>query len=262
MPHELQLVFAYSGNGPRLYEYFCSCEAWSWQAAEFNQIVGNLCPHQFDKFFDYKSFFNARKYPEMNLGELLTELYTAIARSRGKDIFVEQTPWYGQRLDIMIDLFPEAKFIHMIRDGRDVALSFARTPWWHDSPVENLNRWQYEVNKIAQDASRLLGDGQYVEVRYEDFVIDPVVHVTRVLDFLGVAFETEMLLPENLVDYSAYQKPNMSEHTSSEFNKWCAKKENAVFSDNVFGWKRSAPESFSDIADQTRATLKRFGYEA
>lgn len=262
VPHELQLVFGYSSNGPRLYEYFSTAEVRAWQASDFIKVVSNLCPHQFDKYFDYKAFFNARKYPEKDLGVLLSDLYFAIARSKGKDFFLEQTPWYGQRLDIMNGLFPEAKFIHMVRDGRDVALSFARTPWWNDSPIENLERWQCEVSRIADDATRLLGKSRYLEVRYEDFVRDPKTLVSRILDFLGLSFEREMLLPENLIDYSVYRKTNMTGHMSTEFNKWNEQKDKAVFADNVFGWKRSAPELFDDISSRTRTTLSRFGYEA
>lgn len=261
VPHELQLVFGYSGNGPRLYEYYSTTEVQAWQASDFIKVVTNLCPHQFSKFFDYEDFFNKRKYPENDLSALLFDLYSLIARSKGKDVFLEQTPWYGQRLDIMTELFPEAKFIHMVRDGRDVALSFARTPWWHDTPGENLERWQHEITKIADDAAQLLSGSRYLEVRYEDFVGDPAVQVTRVLDFLGLPFEKDMLLTNNLIDYSVYRKTNMSGHTSNEFNKWSEKKNMVVFAENAFGWRRVAAESFSDISDQTRLTLRRCGYE-
>lgn len=262
VPHELQLVFGYSGNGPRLYEYFATGEARDWRASDFVKKVGELCPHQFDEFFDYESFFNARNYPEEGLGAMLSDLYSAIARSRGKDMLVEQTPWYGQRLDIMKALFPEAKFIHMIRDGRDVAISFARTPWWHDNPAENLERWQQEVNKIASDALQLLDKTHYLEIRYEDFVEDPESNVRRIIDFLGLVYESEMLVPENLIDYTIYRKRDMSAHMSNAFNKWSAERDKPVFADNIYGWKRSSPELFNAISHQARESLRRLGYDA
>lgn len=262
VPHELQLIFGYSGNGPRLYEYFATAEAQTWQAPDFIKVVSNLCPHRFEKFFDYQEFFNAREYPEKDLSLLLSDLYSATAKSKGKDFFLEQTPWYGQRLDLMNELFPEAKFIHIIRDGRDVALSFARTPWWHDSSTDNLERWGNEVSKIADDAKKILETHRYLEIKYEEFVLAPEVHTSRVLNFLGFSFEDGMLLPEKLIDYSVYRKMKMDSHMSSEFNKWNKQKKKAVFADNVFGWKRSNPEMFNDMSDQTRAALRRFGYEA
>lgn len=262
VPHELQLIFGYSGNGPRLYEYFSKGEASTWGASDFIKVVASLCPHKFEEFFDYHTFFNTRDYPEKNLSLLLSDLYTATAKSKSKDIFLEQTPWYGQRLDIMNELFPEAKFIHIIRDGRDVALSFARTPWWHDSPSENIARWQYEVSKIADEAKEILGDHRYLEVRYEDFVLDPETHTSRVLGFLGLSFEPAMFFPENLIDYSVYRKIDMSGHMSREFNTWNAQRGNAVFSDNVFGWKRTSHALFHDLSESTRSTLARFGYDA
>lgn len=261
VPHELQLIFGYSGNGPRLYEYFSKKETNSWRAHDFIKVVASLCPHKLEDFFDYQAFFNARDYPEKDLSFLLSDFYSAIAKSKGKDIFLEQTPWYGQRLDVINELFPEAKFIHMIRDGRDVALSFARTPWWHDSPSENLVRWQYEVSKIADEAKQILGNQRYLEVRYEDFVQDPETHISRVLSFLDLSFEPAMLFAENLIDYSVYRKIDMSGHMSCEFNAWITEKNTAVFSDNVFGWKRIAHTHFLDMSESTRSTLRRFGYE-
>jgi hypothetical protein len=262
IPHELQLIFGYSGNGPRLYEYFAMKEISSWRAAEFITTVKNLCPHKFEDFFNYHQFFNARKYPENDLSVLLTDLYSAVAKSHGKDFFFEQTPWYGQRLDIMSELFPEAKFIHMIRDGRDVALSFTRTPWWHDSPSENLKRWQFEVTKIADVANKILKKDQYMEVRYEDFIRNPELYSSKILNFLNLSFESTMLSSKNQIDYSSYRRNDMTKHMSNEFNKWSQQRDQVVFSDNVFGWKRSCIDEFKNITDDTRLTLKRFGYEA
>lgn len=259
---ELQLIFGYSGNGPRLYELFSSGENLRWGAQDFIQKIGELCPHKFENFFDYESFFRHQKYPIENLGRLLTDLYRAIVADQGKEILIEQTPWYGQRLDIMKELFPYAKFIHMIRDGRDVALSFSRTPWWHESLLENLDRWEREVSKISRDAAALLDKKQYLEVKYEDVVLDPERMVSLIADFLGVQFEEEMLLPENLIDYAAFRKFDGSSISSNAYNDWNMKKERAVFPDSVFGWKKINPETFVNLSPEVRAALNEFGYEA
>ncbi len=262
VPHELQLIFGYSGNGPRLYELFAAGENLHWGAQDFIQKIGELCPHKFEKYFDYESFFRHQKYPIENLGRLLTDLYRAIVADQGKEILIEQTPWYGQRLDIMKELFPYAKFIHMIRDGRDVSLSFSRTPWWHDSPLDNLDRWQHEVSKISQDAASLLDKQHYLEVKYEDFVLDPEKTISLIIDFLGVQSEKGMLLPENLIDYAAFRKFDGGAISSNAFNNWNAKRERAVFSDNVLGWKKTNPETFVNMSPQVRAAMNKFGYEA
>jgi hypothetical protein len=64
------------------------------------------------------------------LRALAHDLFTDIARSKAKSYFIEQTPWHGQQLRSLNELFPHAKYIHLIRIGRDVAVSFSRTPWW------------------------------------------------------------------------------------------------------------------------------------
>lgn len=261
VPHELQIIFGYSGNGPRLHELFLAGENLRWQAKDLIQIVEELCPYKFEKFFDYASFFRHQKYPIESLGHLLIDLYNAVVESRGKEIFLEQTPWYGQRLDIMKELFPNAKFIHMIRDGRDVALSFSRTPWWHKSPIDNLDRWQREIDKISQDATLLLDKQQYLEVKYEDLVLDPDKIVPFIVDFIGVKFEKKILLPENLLDYAMFRKVDGGSFTSNSFKNWNAKREKVVFSESVYNWKNNNFETFVNISDQVRMTMKKFGYE-
>lgn len=260
VPHELQILFEYNGNGPRFYEWFSSNEHLSWNADDFIKKIQGICTHDFQKFFDYESFFRKQKYPLGDLRRILRDLYGAIAASRKKKIFLEQTPWYGQRLDVMIDLFPDAKFIHMIRDGRDVALSFSRTFWWHKSPLENLDRWQREIIKITGDAASLLSRKKYLEVRYEDFVRDPEKSLRGITDFLGVPFEKKMLLPENLIDYSAFGKTDIRTISSAAYNAWDSKKDRAVFDESVYAWKREPAGTFSDISCDAKIALSKFGY--
>jgi hypothetical protein len=200
IPPELQIIFGYGKNKGRLHEIFAAKSNMSYSAQDFIKIIENITPHQLSDYFDYESFFKQQKYPITDLRRLLTDLYAAIAASRNKKLLFEQVPWYGQRLDILTDLFPAAKFIHMIRDGRDVAISYARTPWWHDTVIDNLEKWHLEITKISEDAKLLLDDKHYLEVRYEDFVRDPEHLLRRITEFSGVSFEKAMLSPENHID--------------------------------------------------------------
>ncbi len=101
-------------------------------------------------------------------------------------------------------IYPEAKVIHIIRDGRDVAVSaayhsrnFGRAPKFEGSggdeggmfPAGQLEKlaaeWASRVGKTVEDGPELLGKN-YAEVRYEDLLHRPEVEVRRLLDFLGV----------------------------------------------------------------------------
>ncbi len=263
IPPELQILFEYSNNGKRLYDVFKAGDTKYWNAEDFIKHVENISPNDFKKFFDYESFFRSYKYPVKNISKLIQDLYLAIAKAYDKNIFLEQTPWYGQRLDIIKELFPEAKIIHMVRDGRDVALSFARTPWWHNDPLQNLDRWAFESKKISEDLKKYFKPTQYLEIRYEDFVAEPEKKLNDICRLLDVKFEKARLNPNNLISYEEYSKgyDRTKDIYSKEFNQWKENKNVALFSGNVYGWKKNQ-DIFENISQSSRDALIYFGYES
>jgi len=91
----------------------------------------------------------------------------------GASVLVEKTPDNALHIDLIRRLRPEARFIHVIRDGRDVASSLlaARTSWggvWAPRDVQQAaERWRQYVAGAMR--ARAAGDG-YIEVRYEDLL--------------------------------------------------------------------------------------------
>lgn len=262
VPVELQIAFEESNNGARLAEIFGSRMNLRFRAEDYIRLIEERCPNDLVRYYDYHDFFNRCPYPILSLQWLLTELYTDIAYSKGKSIFAEQTPWYGQNINLLNRLFPRAKFIHMVRDGRDVAISFARTPWWHDDVNLNLERWTSEVKKIEEDGTLLSGD-RMLTVRYEDLVLKPEEVTERVCAFLDIRFEKTMLETEFHIDYAQFSRfPNDKTLTSPAYQKWKREKKSAFFPDNIYGWKTNRDVEFENITETTKETLRRFGYEA
>lgn len=261
VPHELQIVFEYSNNGARLAEIFSSRKNLRFRAEDYIKLVEKRCPHNFHEYYDYRAFFNKLHYPILSLRRLLTRLYTDIAHSRGKSIFAEQTPWYGQNIKLLNRLFPQAKFIHMVRDGRDVAISFARTPWWHKDVNLNLERWEREINKIDEDGTLILKD-RMLTIRYEDFILSPEEVTKKVCGFLGVAFEKTMLDLDFHIDYGRFRKFDLARVSSSVYQKWQKEKKFAFFSGSVYHWKTNKDADFDRLSEPIMNTLERLGYEA
>ena len=133
--------------------------------------------------------------------------------------FAEKTPQNSLVIPFLYEAFPDARFIHIIRDGRDVALSYSRKPWLQASQaasgryepggyrygpyarfwVERERVREFETTSDirrcawawrrftegALDAASNLPAGQYHEVRYEALVADPAGEAARLLGFLG-----------------------------------------------------------------------------
>jgi hypothetical protein len=260
VPPEIQILFQYAGNGMRLHEVFEAGLHFEADANFFIQLIQQRCPHNLQDYFDYRSFFRNLKYPVLSLKELVGQFYAEIARSKGKTICIEQTPWYGQRIDILNELFPSAKYIHMIRDGRDVAISFARTPWWHDNIEHNLLRWAAEVDKIKSSCALMLKPEQVLVVRYEDFIGQPENELKRICEFLGVPFAPCMLEPQSNIDYQQFGKSSTAGISSAALNVWAASKSSVVFKDSVRAWTRSSDYDFSAIPERVTGCLNNLGY--
>lgn len=124
--------------------------------------------------------------------------------SRGQVLLTKRTA-NNRRIPILRQIFPDAKYIHLVRDGRAVAYSLSHVAWWNDhvlywagktprqmiaagsNPLELAARnWFEEMQTLAQGIA-LIPDGQLLEVRYEELLRDPYVQLQRILDFMGVA---------------------------------------------------------------------------
>jgi Sulfotransferase family len=116
--------------------------------------------------------------------------YRLYAERHGKRRWGDKTPVYGQHLPAIRRLLPEARFLHLIRDGRDVALSL-RERWFAPSrDASDLARhWRDQVAATRAAGAR---DLHYLEVRYEDLIFATRPTLERVAGFLDLPFRAEM----------------------------------------------------------------------
>jgi len=111
----------------------------------------------------------------------------------------DKTPVYMTELPLLADVFPAARFVHLVRDPRDCALSSAHT--WGDSPLRTAQRWA-DRTRVCREAGRALGAERYYELRYEDLVGDVRGVLGGVFTFLGLPVPADagqfLRVPENL----------------------------------------------------------------
>lgn len=134
------------------------------------------------------------EHPPSDTSEAVRAVFRCYARPRGKKLFGDKTPWYGLVVPTLAHAFPEARFVHIVRDGRDVALSFLDGI----DPLPTLTvpaaaaRWRRRII-AASVAGEALGPHRYREVRYEDLLHDPEAVLRELCAFLGLDFSPQML---------------------------------------------------------------------
>jgi hypothetical protein len=138
--------------------------------------------------------------------------FVSRAQAQGRPLFLHKfTGW--PRSGFVNRIFPEARFVHVVRDGRAVANSFLQMPWWQGYrgpdewswgplPAEMAEEWEASGRSFAvlaglewkllmeafEAARALVPESHWLEVRYEDFVAEPHEHLRRMLDHLGLSW--------------------------------------------------------------------------
>ncbi len=112
----------------------------------------------------------------------IRELFSRHAGRETKRYWINKTPEIPRFLPEIRQMLGRVRFVHLLRDGRDVVHSSAKLNWWS---VETGTRWwKLFIEDVRTEASRYPED--YLELRYEEFVADHVGTVGKVLNFLEI----------------------------------------------------------------------------
>lgn len=117
--------------------------------------------------------------------------FEAYARKHGKPRWGDKTPHYVHHIDQLLEIWPDARFVILVRDGRDVALSLRRMPFGPNNAWAAAQWWARGIRAGA--AAARAHPEAVMTVCYEDLVHDPATHVAAVCEFLGLSFEPDML---------------------------------------------------------------------
>lgn len=169
----------------------------------------------------------------------------------GKTHWGQKTPRFVRHLDLLATHFPDARFVHVVRDPRAVAASLQKSPV-HQSPVKyGAMRWAHDV-RCGLDFARREPD-RCLDVRYEALVADPNAVLGQVCRFIGEEVEPAMFeASEAGIDRFAnayYQEVHQ--------NLW-----QDVRSDRIDAWKSSLNEAEIATVEAVAGDLMReLGYE-
>jgi len=123
-------------------------------------------------------------------GDALRDFFTLYAERHDKSRWGDKTPIYVRQMRRLERAVPEAHFVHMIRDGRDVALSVWDRVGKEKDAVKLARLWKRRIRKARRQAEKL---GHYFEVRYEDLILDTEPTLRRVADFIKLDWDAAML---------------------------------------------------------------------
>ena len=132
------------------------------------------------------------RHDPLTAGDAIRSFYEACAAVEGKPRWGDKSPPYTYKAGRIQKALPEAHFIHIIRDGRDVALSLGEVSWGPDDITVAAEKWVSELRKARKRARNLMR-GTYVEIRYEDLVTDPEVILRKVAEFVDLPWDEAML---------------------------------------------------------------------
>lgn len=182
-----------------------------------------------------------------------------IASDSSKSIACEQTPrniFYARRL---LELYPNARIVHIVRDPRAV-LASQKNRWrmrqlgaGHLPASEMLrNRVNYHPitmgqlwSKATEAASELEGHSRFMLVRFEDLASEPEFNTRRICNFLGVPFE------KNMLDVPRWGSSNVSH--SNEIK--------GVSSEVLDQWRTSLSKGEAALCEKVaQKMMTRFGY--
>jgi len=189
-------------------------------------IPGNRYLPRPDEAYEFWDYYSKENFSRSYLTGMKANLETAnrvrnavarLTRWQGKSHFAAKLTGPG-RISFLASIFPDARFIHIIRDGRSVVESLLRQsfwqekgglekPFWEGTPEHILQEWEasgrdgdvltalqwrYIVQTIRTDAETLSAKS-YMEVRYEDFVHEPIKTLKSIYRFTNLEIPEEVI---------------------------------------------------------------------
>ncbi len=206
-------------------------------------------------------YVKARSLPpaERSLARIIDLIFLEYAAQHvpNAHLWGDQTIQNAQRLPWIMQTFPQARYLHVLRDGRDVIGSYLKNreaiPYVDNSDIIEfaLERWRSAV-QAATNAKKQLPAEQFLEIRYEDLVQSPEPVLQRVCNFAGIHCTPQML--------NYWQSDTTVEDRYQSFHQNLKK---PVFASSIGSWQtRLNDPQKEQIQRELGSLLTQTGYTA
>lgn len=222
-------------------------------AADIEKLIDDLLQEERIRLWDVEF---TREEVLANLagssyGDVVGAFHRTYAQRKGKPCWGNLDIATLDNMEKVNRWFPDARFIHIVRDGRDVSLSHETMPYGASNTLECAQKWRERLYTNLK-MGELLGDERYFVLRYEDLVLDPENSLRRMCEFMGLDYSQGML-----------EYPDMVGQKVPEDKKWLwPALDKPLQSSKCFGWKTKMDTKRRLVfEDEAGAMLKRLGYE-
>ena len=144
--------------------------------------------------------------PDSATSRRLRRRFERLRRRAHADVFLSKRTANNRRIAYLAEIFPEARYVHLVRDGREVAQSLSAVEWWDGHTVwwdgrtpPEIERageprlaicarnWVRELEELRTQLT-VVAPERLLELRFEELLRDPMVQLERVVEFLGLEF--------------------------------------------------------------------------
>jgi hypothetical protein len=198
-------------------------------------------------------------------GDFLRIVMQELVRQQGVGRWADCTPEHLLYMEEIKRQIPDALFIHMIRDGRDVALSYAKQGWSHPLPWDQDEHlgiaglyWEWIVRKGREQGKRIGRD--YLEVRFEELISNPQNTLSRIGSFIDHDLDYEQIQRAGIGSVS---EPNSSfagdsEETFNPVARWKTK----MSAEQIAAFEELIGDSLRELGYSPLSEVKGTGFRA
>lgn len=221
IPYESQFITKYHKSIDSSQKTFLS-------EKEFHQLLEDILAEPYLRKWDHTFDKNEllKTISEKTLSGILNAIYSDYAKGKGKPRWGDKSDYLDQ-MHTINTIFPDSQFIHIIRDGRDVASSVMKLPWGPNDIITAAEWWNKYI-WLGRRVGAALGKGKYTEVFYEKLIDNPAKELKQLCAFLGEDYSSDML------NYHQQAEKAIPEaHKGLHYNVNTAPKKS-----RAFAWKR------------------------
>lgn len=162
----------------------------------------------------------------------------------GKARWAEKDPTYTLHLPFIEELFPDAVYVHLLRDGHDVVASF-RDRWGYRSAARAARTEWARYVEAARALGARLPPERFLELRYEELVTEPEQQGRRLFEFLGEAWDPAVLAFD------------AAEHRATERYRWFTARRRAAGGDSATIYRSRVGAGGGSLDPFLRTLLRR-----